>query len=83
MTPDAAVPGGESTSEDPDMGDPLVELQDLSLAVDDRFGRRVRGRIERRVLTAEFLGLAWMAPITMLFEFLRLPFELLVGKRRP
>jgi len=83
LTPDASVPGGGSTAEDTDMGDPLVELQDLSLAVDDRFGRRVRGRIERRVLTAEFLGLAWTAPILMLFEFLRMPFELLVGKRRP
>ena len=65
------------------MGEPVVELRDLSLAVDDQFGRRVRGRIERRVLAGEFLGLAWMAPMMMLLEFLRVPFELLVGKRRP
>jgi hypothetical protein len=65
-----------------DMGEPVAELRDLSLAVDDRFGRRLRGKIERRVLTGELLGLAWTAPMLMLLEFLRAPFELLKGKRR-
>jgi hypothetical protein len=64
------------------MGEPVVELRDLSLAVDDRFGRRVRGRLERRFLAGELLGLAWTAPMMMLLEFLRAPFELLFGKRR-
>ena len=83
MTPDTRDPGGESPVDDGDMGEPVVELRDLSLAVDARFGRRVRGKIERRVLTGEFLGLAWTAPMMMLLEFLRVPFEQLVGKRRP
>jgi len=43
----------------------------------------VRGRIERRLLAGEFMGLAWTAPMMMLLELLRVPFELLVGKRRP
>lgn len=64
------------------LGEPVTELRELSLAVDDRFGRRVRGRIERRVLTGEFLGLAWAAPSMLLLELLRMPFELLVGRRR-
>jgi hypothetical protein len=68
--------------DDGDTGDPVVELRDLSLSVDDRFGRRLRDRIERRVLAGELLGLAWTAPLMMLLEFLRVPFELLVGKRR-
>lgn len=82
MTPDGSRPGGEPPVDDPDMGEPVVELRDLSLAVDDRFGRRVRGRLERRVLAGEFISLAWRAPMMMLLEFLRVPFELLVGKKR-
>jgi hypothetical protein len=64
------------------LGEPVTELRELSLAVDDRFGRRVRGRIERRVLTGEFLGLAWAAPRMLLLELLQMPFELFVAKRR-
>ena len=82
MTPDVSGPGGESPADEVDMGEPIVELRDLSLAVDDRFGRRVRGRLERRLLAGELLGLAWTAPMTMLLEFLRAPFELLFGRRR-
>lgn len=83
MTPDTAGPGGESPVDDGDMGEPVVELRDLSLAADDRFRRRVRGSIERRILTGELIGLAWTAPLMMLLELLRMPFELLVGKSRP
>lgn len=81
MTPDTPGPAGEAPTGD-DMGEPIVELRDLSLVVGDRFGRRVHGRIERRLLTGEFVGLAWAAPIMMLFEFLRVPFELFAGRRR-
>ena len=81
--PDAPGPGGEPPVDDGDMGEPVVELRDLSLAVDDRFGRKVRSGIERRMLTGEFLDLAWRAPVMMLLEFLRVPFELLMGRRRP
>jgi hypothetical protein len=42
----------------------------------------VRGRIERRVLTGEFLELICTAPLTMLLEFLRWPFDLFVGDRK-
>jgi hypothetical protein len=68
---------------DDDMGEPVVELRDLSLSADDRFGRRVRGKIERRILTGEFIVLAWTAPMMMLLELLRVPFELLAGRKRP
>ncbi|MBK9241305.1 MAG: hypothetical protein IPL75_13850 [Acidobacteria bacterium] len=61
----------------------MTELKDLALAVDDRFlVAKVRGRIERRALAGEFVGLAWTAPIMMLLELLRAPFELFRGKRR-
>jgi hypothetical protein len=69
--------------DDDDMGEPVVELRDLSLSADDRFGRRVRGKIERRILTGEFIVLAWTAPMMMLLELLRVPFELLAGRKRP
>jgi hypothetical protein len=82
MTPeDGITPQGGPPGDEADTGAPIVELRDLSLAVGDRFGRHVQGRIERRVLTGEFLGLAWTAPVMMLLEFLRAPFELL-GERR-
>lgn len=83
MTPPPFDPQDESTMDERDMGEPVAELQHLSLAVDDRFGRRVRGRIERRLLTGEFLGLAWTAPLLMVLEFLRAPFELFAGKSGP
>jgi hypothetical protein len=69
-------------NDDSDLGAPVTELQDLSLAVNDRFGRKVRGRIERRALTGEFLGLAWTAPAMTLLELLRVPFELFRGKHK-
>jgi hypothetical protein len=64
------------TAEDADLGQPVTELRDVTLGVGDQFATRVRGRIERRVLTGEFLELLWTAPLTMLLEFLRWPFEL-------
>jgi len=69
-------------ADDLELGEPVAELKDLALSVNDRFGRRVRGRIERRALAGEFLGLAWTAPVMMLLELLRAPFELFQGKRR-
>jgi hypothetical protein len=83
VTPQTPGPGDESPLDDGDLGEPVAELRDLSLSVDDRFGRRVRGRIERSVLAGELIGLAWTAPMMMLLELLRVPFELLMGKRRP
>ncbi len=82
MTPDAPGVGGPPPPDEEDLGEPVAELRDLSLAVQDRFGRRVRGGIESRVLAGEFIGLAWTAPAVMLFEFLGGLFDLLAGKRR-
>ena len=83
MTPAGSGPDDATPVDETDLGEPVTELRDLSLAVDDRFGRRVRGRLERRVLAGDLLGLAWTAPLMTLLEFLRIPFELLLGKRRP
>ena len=82
MTPDTPGHGGGSPAGDDDAGEPVAELRHLSLAVDDRFGRRVRGRIERRLLTGELLDLAWRAPAMMLLELVSGLFDLLGGKRR-
>jgi hypothetical protein len=73
-------PGDDADSlgaaEDADLGEPVTELREVSLRLGDQFAARVRGRVERRVLTGEFLELIWTAPLTMLLEFLRWPFEL-------
>ena len=83
MTPPGSGSDDQTPGSDTDLGEPVSELRDLSLAVDDRFSRRVRGRLERRLLAGEFLSLAWTAPLMTLLEFLRIPFELFLGRRRP
>jgi hypothetical protein len=66
---------GADEDDDPSLGPPLTELREISFAVGDRFAGRVRGRLERRMLTGEVLELLCVAPLTMLLEFLRWPFE--------
>jgi hypothetical protein len=72
----------EPVGDDRDLGEPIAELRDLALTVDEGFGRRIRGRIERRVLAGDAVGLAWTASMLMVLEFLRAPFEVLAGRRR-
>lgn len=74
MTPENTEPIGPD--EDPSLGEPVTELRDVSVALGDQFATRVRGRIERRVLTGEVIELIWTAPLTMVLEFLRWPLEL-------
>jgi hypothetical protein len=54
---------------DDDLGEPVVELEQLSLTVRDRFGQRVRGGIERRLLAGHVLDLLWTGPIAVFLEF--------------
>lgn len=81
MTPEAPDPS-VPLADDADLGPPVVELRDLAVGVDDRFGDRVRGKIERRLLAGELLTLTLSAPLTVLLEFLRLAFDMFAGKRR-
>jgi hypothetical protein len=73
-------PGG--STDDAELGAPVTELRDLMLAVDDRFSQKVRNRIDRRLLTGTFVDLAWTAPLMVLLELLRVPFELFSGRSR-
>ena len=82
MTPPGDRNGADGADEDPDLGPPVAELREVSLPLGDRFVGRVRGRIERRMLTGEMLELLCVAPLTMLLEFLRWPFEGLSRHRR-
>jgi len=82
VTPDTGGAGDDPVVDDADMGEPVVELRELSLAVNEQFGRRVRTRIERRRLAGECVQLAWVAPFAVFLEFLRWPFELFNGKPR-
>jgi hypothetical protein len=82
LSPETPDPGAPS-AEESDLGPPVAELRDVSWTLKDGFSDRVRGRIERRVLTGEFLDLVWAAPLMLLLELLRLPFEALARKRRP
>ena len=76
-------PGGIGAGLDDELGQPVDELRDLALPLGASFPDRVRGRIERRLLTAELLDLAWTAPLAVLLELLRAPFEALAASRRP
>lgn len=78
-TPSSRAPSPEET----DLGEPVAELRDVSWRLEDGFSDRVRGRIERRVLTGELLDFAWTAPLMLLLELLRLPFETVLRRRRP
>jgi hypothetical protein len=82
VSPDSPEPGAH-TPDEAELGPPVEELRDLSWALDAGFTDRVRGRIERRVLAGEFLDFAWTAPLMLLLELLRAPFEMFAGRRRP
>jgi hypothetical protein len=73
---------GGTTPDDDDLGEPIDGLKDLSLPLDPQFSRRVRGSIERRLLAGELLSLAWAAPLAVLMELLRAPFEQFAGRKR-
>lgn len=75
-------PVNEAPSDD-DLGEPIAELRQLSLTVDERFGSRVRGGIERRVLTGHFLDLLWTGPLAVLLEFVAIAFGLARTNRKP
>lgn len=74
--------GAEALS-DADLGEPLAELENLAWQPGEDFGGKVRGRIERRLLTGRFLDLVWSAPLMVILELLRAPLELFSGSRRP
>jgi len=82
VTPSDEGNGADGGDEDPDLGEPVAELRTVSLTLGDRFAGRVRGRIERRMLTGEALELLCIAPLTMLLEFLSWPFEGLSRRRQ-
>ena len=81
MSPDTPPPDAASDADD--LGEPVTQLQDLPIDVSQRFVHHVRGRIERRVVTADILDLVWTAPLMVLLEFLRVPFEAFGRNRRP
>lgn len=81
MAPDS-TDGSDLPPDDADLGAPVAELRDVSWPLGERFAGRVRGRIERRVLAGESLELLWTAPLAMLLEFLRWPFELFADRRK-
>ncbi len=82
MTPDRPEPTTPGTPDpDPDLGAPVTELQGLMLPVGDRFPKRVRNAIDRRLLAGTLLDLAWTAPLMVVLELLRAPFERFSRKR--
>ncbi len=82
MSPPPDEPRTLPPSED-DEGPPILALRSLALDVDERFARRVRGRIERRVLAGDLVSLGWSGPLAVLLECLRASLGLLGPRRQP
>lgn len=72
----------EDGPEPSDLGEPVAELQDLGWTASDRFGRKVTGGIERRLLASRLLDVTWSGPLLVLLELLRVPFESFSTGRR-
>ena len=68
-------------SEDPDLGEPIAQLAELSDEPRPGFLDRVRGSIDRRRLGSQVSGLAWHGLALVLLEFLAMMMTLLVGAR--
>ena len=79
MSP-APPPADHGDIDDADLGAPVEQLQALSLTPHPHFERRVLGRLERRLLAGELLGLLWSSPLQVLLELIRAPFELFGGR---
>lgn len=75
MTDQTENPDGASGPDETELGQPIAELAQLAWQPDDQFGRKVTGSIERRLLTGRLLDVTWSAPLMVLLEFLRVPFE--------
>jgi hypothetical protein len=75
-------PSGADAGGDDELGPPLDELRALALPLAANFPDKVRGRIERRLLTVELIDLAWVAPLAALLALLRAPLEALTSGRR-
>jgi hypothetical protein len=65
MTAAPPLPG-----DDEDLGEPIRELRDLSLAEPTRFVGSIERRVERRRVTNEFVTVAWHASSTILLALL-------------
>lgn len=76
--PDTSSPSGDGLA-DHELGQPIAELSQLAWQPRDGFGRKVTGRIERRLLTGRLLDVAWSAPLLVILELLRVPFESFSG----
>jgi len=58
-----------------DMGEPIAELQDLSLEAEPDLYDRVRRRIERRSLASSFMSAAWLVPVLIVLEIVSMVFS--------
>jgi hypothetical protein len=82
VTPESDDGDHGRPDDDADVGAPIEDLREVSWPLDGQFAVKVRGAIERRLLAGSILELFWIAPLTMLLEFLRWPLERLTDHRK-
>ena len=68
MTPPGGDSQGAGMPPGQDLGLPIRELADLELEPSPRFMARVRGKIYRRMATAQFATYSWHLPKVILVE---------------
>lgn len=68
---------------DEDLGEPIAELADLTVAAPSHLMTRVRGSIFRRSFAGDVTRFATWGPLTTLLELLRAVFESLRGTAPP
>lgn len=83
MTPERDGNGPRPLDDEQIGEEPIRELADLRVDVTPGFLDRVRNRVERRVVTTQFLSLAWHVPAALLLEFLNMVFGAFGDGGRP
>jgi hypothetical protein len=74
----------DDSAEDRDTGEPIAMLRDFGEEPTAGFLARIRGSIQRRMLTSQLAEISWFAPVMVLFEFVKFFFaffESVSGRR--
>ena len=61
---------------------PLLPELKLVEEPEPGFLGRIRRRIERRILTSDFLDLSWFSPVFVLLEYIDMIFQALRGPKK-
>lgn len=75
----------DDSAEDTDTGEPIAMLRNFGEEPTAGFLTRIRGSIQRRMLSSQLAEISWFTPVLVLFEFVKFFFGFFesVSGRRP